>query len=1278
MTVISDRYLSLAGALAPLAIAMAALFALAAFSAACGSDDAKGAGTLTEVSVSPEAGYPDVELTVSLQIEPEDGADADDYSWRVDFNDGNSRSGQGASGQAVHAYDDVGEYSILVEALLDGAVVDSARLDFPVYDPVDLMVDSVLAQPANVRVDENVTISFDVHNQTASPILTPFEVRAYLAPDNQTTRDNFADRVADGDLVPVGDQTLALDDDGISLRAGQRRNVSINNTVPDVPTGHYHGVVVIDPDHHLSDRTPNNTVASSTSTIHVENLDQGLPNLSVQALEVSPERAFPELNHFTRAFTLINLGGEDIFNVVHRTYVQVGSPQRGEDAVLVHESDPINLFSQGQQQIGPESFVLTEPIIPTDGEKEVYVIVEAFSEDGDVEEITQTNNIAASNPPITVSDEPVDGPDIAVLDFSIAPDSTFLGGSLEMNATIANEGTQDVGSFFCGIYMGAEPNINPSGDPQVSTVAVTSLDAGEERYFDRELSISAVHNPGVYYFYIVCDPMGAINQPFRGNSQAIQFDPITITDEADIDLYVAEVEVPETADDGDLITVTTTFCVMGSNPTGTTTAALFTSPGSNVDFDAEPLTTFSVPNINPSECLEVDVEIEAQCQDFDDQLSIGVLADAEESLPEDNTSNNYGTADDPVQLDGLYCECIEDDFGPNQSPFAATPMDSGSYEASLCTASECDFYSVELDAGDSLLVTTEHDSSRGALETTLYAPGGYQQLDKDTSADVQKVGVFLASTDGLNYVIEVCGQTNDVRNYYDLDIEVIAQPSDVDVLPRNISIPPNDTFSVGSVIDVDFRIYNLGEQLTGEFDVDLVLTSARELGNADDITLATHTIDSISAGSHRDVTLEAPLSTLVADDDYYIAVVLDPAQVLNETNRDNNVGFTPTITVETSCYDPFTPNDSFSTAASIGEGTYSNLVACSGSSDYYEICAPNGTSLNASVTFDSTQGDIDAILYNQTLESVDSSAQSGVDLEQVGVDYVDGDQCFYLRVVLVSLDADAENNYSLNININEVDPDLQCDPTFEPNDHFGTATSLWAALDYDSTIDRCPKDDVDFYYVNLSPQSTVDFSAGLEPANQSGTLRLQLYGPNLVPIETVETAPGIPTAEINDFQASTTGTYYLQVSVSGNEHRVHYSLDASGLPGIDLAVVDLGIGPGTYVPGDTVRYGFDLANYGGNDVASVDYKVYLSSSSSLDPENDQVLGQFTVDDVDADSSIEIDGQLNLPSNISAGTHYFHVFVDPDDDLNDVNRNNNRAYVTVPVVADDDGDDNGDT
>ncbi|TXD37639.1 hypothetical protein FRC98_08090 [Lujinxingia vulgaris] len=1247
---------------APMVVLLTVLMFFAG--AACGDDPdtSSGAGTLTIDALRPAAGYPDVEVRLEFSVAPAEGRSADGFSWRVNFGDGATLSGSGVEGSASHRYASVGEYTIEVEALFEGSRADRETITYQVYDPINLGVESVSARPTNVRTGEDATISFDLINRTASPVLTDIPVRAYLSADAQVSSEDLAS------LTVLGETLVeATTDDAEVLAGGATRNVGFSAAVPDVASGSYFVAVVMAPDGELADTDLDDNIAVSLTPLRIENFDAGLADISVSELVVSPDRAFPTLNRLTRGFVLENRGGEDVFNVVHRTYLQIGSAVRDDSAILIHESAPIGLPAQASRVIGPEVFVLDEEIIPEpESELDVYIFIEAFSEDGDVEESTLDNNELAIEEPIIVSDQLVDGPDIAVRDFLVTPQSTYLGGNLEVGATIANEGTLDVGSFFCGVYLGLEARPNVDNDLRITNVNVAALASGATREVERAVNVPMLVRPGVYYPYIVCDPLGAIEEPFRSNNTALQLDAVNITDEADIDLFVASLTVPQSAVQGELTTVRAEICVDGSNASGPTSGALFRSAGNSVDFGAEPIETFEIPNINPGECVELEFELEAQCADFVERQSFGIAVDTGELLPEENVGNNRRTGTNALIVEGPFCTCVEDANSPNHQVFDAVNVAAGAQDAAVCSPNICDFYETQVSAGQSLIITTRFDSERGALQTTLFAPNGSEQLASASSDDEQQVAVFLAPESRV-YPYSVCGRSAGDQNYYELDVQVLDLATDVDVLPRALEIPPQTSWSAGATIDLGAEIVNIGDEATGGFEARVILTATRELGGAGDITLGNFPIDSIEAGSSRQLTLPVELGAGVADGTYHLALVLDPAGTLNETRVNNNAAFSTSFEVFTRCFDPFSPNTSFDEAASLSDGSFSNLLACAGQSDYYEICVADGQQFDATINFLNSQGDLDLRLFAADRSVIDTSARSGVDQEQVSVDYVNGAQCYYLRVSLVPVDPDASTTYTLDLDVREVDPALRCDGDFEPNDDLDNATSLRAALDAPAALDRCPVGDVDVYHVELAAGEPVTLRANLTPEAQPGILRMQIYRPNRTPDDLDESAPGLPRAELVDYVPPVSGRYFVEVSVGGSERRVTYTLEAENLPGIDLSATDLTIGPGSYQEGDVVRYGFDLTNAGGDTASSPTYEVFLGASALRDEAQDIFLGEFTLSDVAPGQTMEVTGQVALPGGYTPGTGYLHVVVDPLDEFGDVNRANNVASRTIELV-----------
>lgn len=1236
------------------------LLAVLLVSTGCGScgDGSDREATVTIDSVDPVGGYPDVEVDVSFTITPGANTNESGMNWVVDFGDGISVTGEGVEGTASHSFSAPGSYDITVFAKYEGETAGTEVVEYTVYSPVDLEIDEVSGAPVNLTVEDDVTVNFIVRNNTAAQVFTPYLVDVYLSESPSVSADDV------DDLEFLGStEVTSPGDEGVVLEPGGERNSGFTTAVPGVASGDYYLVALLDPEGNIADTDDANNLAVSSGILRIENPADLLPDIAVEQLTFAPDRAFPELNSVTRGFAFRNLSSVDVFDLGHRTYLSVGDDVLDDDDILIDETDSIDLIRDETLDVGPEQIVLDETITPpTDVEVQVWVIVEAVVP-AELEESDTGNNIVVSPEPILVTDQPVEGPDIAVRDFTVSPTSTFLDGPLRIEAEIANEGTADVGSFFCGIYLGENPRVDTQNDPRLSNINLPQLESGGVENIQSDITIPSLYDPGVYYIYMVCDPLNALQEPFRSNNQSLFLEPITVTDEADVDLFIEELRVPETAQEGDTVSVVARICVQGSNPSGDTQGKLFRSIGQTVDFSAEAIATFDIPNIVPQTCEEVTLEVVAECADFENTYAFGVAVDTLFTLPELNENNNQKAANNNLTVSGEFCECVEDNFEPNDRPLEAVPLTPGMYQASICAPGNCDYFGVDAQADDTILVETTYESDKGSLVTTMFDTTGVQVLDTSSADDEQQVGAFVVPQAG-RYLFNVCGAGAD-RNFYDVDVDVVPQAPGIDLIVRDVELPATNSYSIGAKMRVDYRAYNIGATASGDFDVRFWISPDRVIGDGNDTQVTQVGETSIPGGGFRDLSTDITIPTSLMDGDYYVGVELDPAPgQVTENDETNNVATSRQFEVRTLCYDPLEPNDAFGTAPVTAPGNYANLVICSAAKDHYRICPGNAKEFDVTINFDDDQGDVELELYDEQLNLIDSSTNTGVDVEQVGVDYVNGDQCYYAVVRLFTLMQDAENNYSMDIEVRDVDPSLVCDSTYEPNDDFTTASSLLPALGVTGTLDRCPVTDTDVYYIDLNSGQTVSFRGIKDPAMQSGTLRIQLYKPGQIPGPNSETAPAISVAEISDFIAATTGRHYLQVTFSGTTRNTTYRLEADGLGGVDLAPSNLNIGFGTYLGGDEVRYSLDVANLRSDTASGGAYTVYYSESATRDPANDQALGTFTLPDITGNGSTVVGGRVTLPTVVTTGTQYIHVETAI---TNDADMTNDVASTTIEIV-----------
>jgi hypothetical protein len=1043
-----------------------------------------------------------------------------------------------------------------------------------------------------------------------------------------------------------------------------------------VPSGNYYLVARLDPEGVIADTDATNDVAVSSSFVLVENTSEVVPDLTVEDIYVLPDRAFPTLTDLTRGFVLRNKGGVDALEVITETYLSRGDDNLDDDDTLVATSDPVRVDRRSRVDVGPDKIVLMDEITPPmDGEVEVHVIVRAIVRDAGLEDGNPDDNTVAAPDPIVVSDELADGPDIVVRDFEVTSPSAFLGGTLQIGATIANEGTLDVSTFFCAVRLSEESRPNPEMSQLLNNVIISSLNSGDEISVMESLDIPGLITPGEYFVSIECDPRAALDETFRSNNTLVYDQRVTITDQADIDMYVDAVTLPGSVPEGQPFDVVATICVDGSNPSGPTTAALYRNTGARVTFGSEPTTTFPVPNINPGACEDVSVEVDADCEQFRSDYYYGVEVDAGSNVPETDEGNNTLSSSTATTFEGRFCSCEEDNFRPNFSLQGAEPITEGSYDAAVCRIGSCDYYSVTLQGGDSLIVRTDFEADRGLLETSLVGADGVSQIDSSDRPVNQQVEVFDvdAGAGGDAWTVKVCGTPSGPRNYYSLDVDVIEQATTVDVIPHDLQLPVRDSFPIGSGVDLSFTVHNVGQVTSAPFQAVAILTQNDQIGDADDVVLDTIDIGAVTPGSPgRSVQATVDLPLTVMDGDYFIAVDLDPSGDLADDDPSNNLTLSDTLTVRTECFDPLEPNEDFSEASTIQDGTFSNLVACESSPDFYKLCVDDGKQFSVSASFTDANGDIDMKLYDSRNTEIAESASSNTDVETVSVDYVNGAQCFWIEVYMLGVpnQPPVENDYSLDVSVQDVPDALQCSGYAEPNDNFAQASSYVEATRRTNALDRCPVADADYYRLDLVDGQTVDLEATFDPTNQGGELWMELYNPFQTFERSAATAPGLPTASIESFTASQTGTHYVKITINSNERNATYRLSVSGLSTLDLLVDDFNIIDTPYAPGDAVPFDFTLFNLGTQGLMSAaDYDLYLGTSATPDPGNDLKLGSTRqTPTLGANDSVDLSGQVVLPSagDIPAGSLYLHVVVDPAQTTADVDFTNNSGSLPITV------------
>ncbi len=201
--------------------------------------------------------------------------------------------------------------------------------------------------------------------------------------------------------------------------------------------------------------------------------------------------------------------------------------------------------------------------------------------------------------------------------------------------------------------------------------------------------------------------------------------------------------------------------------------------------------------------------------------------------------------------------------------------------------------------------------------------------------------------------------------------------------------------------------------------------------------------------------------TGVAEGEYWLEVVVDPENRLEESDDSNNaarilIDLQPPQPLESDAYEP---NDSEATAAHLGAGPVQVehlSIHAPDNEDWFAWTATSDRAVEIVVNFRDAAGDIDLFVYNAVGQPIDSS--QGVDnFEAVTVTLAAGEMIF---VQVIGFDGAVNADYALTIDGGGA---FTLPDAWEVNDSFAAATHLDPLVQTIADLSLHSKTDQDFF-----------------------------------------------------------------------------------------------------------------------------------------------------------------------------------------------------------------------
>ena len=180
--------------------------------------------------------------------------------------------------------------------------------------------------------------------------------------------------------------------------------------------------------------------------------------------------------------------------------------------------------------------------------------------------------------------------------------------------------------------------------------------------------------------------------------------------------------------------------------------------------------------------------------------------------------------------------------------------------------------------------------------------------------------------------------------------------------------------------------------------------------------------------------------------------------------------------------DALEDNDTRQTAPETTSGLYSNLTACTGDEDWYELDVENNTLIEIDLFFDAARGNVDARLVNASGTQLDASL-SGTSNERI-IYTTPARGTYFLRTTFAGDDDEVPGNrYDLRLNTTRL-----CTDVFEDNDRDVDATPLGSG-NYTALM-ACPHDE-DWFVFAMGNNELIE--ADVLFTDALGDIDLRLY-----------------------------------------------------------------------------------------------------------------------------------------------------------------------------------------
>ncbi len=809
----------------------------------------------------------------------------------------------------------------------------------------------------------------------------------------------------------------------------------------------------------------------------------------------------------------------------------------------------------------------------------------------------------------------------------------------------------------------------------------------------------------VFTFYQVGDYNVGVEVFEIGNPENVANDEVVVRVREPADLEIIEVEVRSATDvgPGETLKLAVSIKNYGGDIPQDVEVSVYLSPDEVLSPDNDILAlTQSLGPINSGDTLVVDpLDVVLPSEIADGAYFIWVVVDPDEKISETNEDNNSLLAPDFLSVSqqaGVKPDLSVADlnFGQGQSLSSGSTLsfsfkisndglgDAQSFRFAVYRSEdqELDDSDVEVTSPDNTSIFVHKAGItlpifRGFAVTEDVPDGDYHLI---AFVDAEEV---VAETDETNNIIVSEGTFNVTQ----------VEPEGKDLALVYFDVPTFSTY-LGGGVTLNLVLRNDGTETISGAVAAAYFSEDQSINPNVDILLDDFILPVLAPGLEVEQSLVVGVANTVPLFNYYVGVILDPGNAVNELDETNNFGLSShTVSVEeTATVDIRAESCSFETPTVVaGETmevafTIKNVGASSsGGFDTWFVFSEN-----SSITLNQVNNGTDFVVHSVSISDLSGGETKNLTEEfTVPLALPNGQTTYYVGIIINPNNAAGQDTFSTD-NVAVADGTIEVTGTqggcfvdaYEPNETTCFSESCDPLGEQATPLGTDPVEgylcsgDHDWFSISLGHKDTLQVTLISEPIlaleETSSNLGILIYRPDGSLAAEGHLPGNIDQATTYLVGEADAGVYRVEVVSDEPGAEAKYTLSTSLIPpaqGVDLMVNTIVVSPTSTFPGGLVGISVELLNLGDQDSGACGVELFLSDDETLDG-TDVDLGVINVSSVPAEDRLgdlsaippwdPIHLDVVLPT-IGGGTYHVLAKADNDDTVLEVDETNNVNF-----------------